>query len=374
MSPLSCSRSFRFFLVVVWLSFADATLAQDQRQAADPGQATINSYPYNQTWGGPKTTAKPSPQTPADKPAPVISPPPSAPPAAATAPADASQAGVPDSTADALPALPALPASTRNNHEVSAAGDFFYGTGTVTVPVGYSLAKSLGGLATVTPTPKSAPRNSEYIGGTISYSYLHSWFVDVSYDHGNSSGSAPISSSFLGVNPSFKINDNWYQAYLRYTFPGLRAKRFSAYLRAGASYVQADLTLNSASLYHQTDHTKDYLGNAGFGLLYASRRFNVGLQMEGEGFYGTRSQESNEQLESDAGLKPVTVHIDNTLYGGIGRGTVHFEYRPGHSGRFKIFADGGAQAKYTLISYPNQGTSHELLWGPYVKLGLSYSF
>jgi hypothetical protein len=54
--------------------------------------------------------------------------------------------------------------------------------------------------------------------------------------------------------------------------------------------------------------------------------------------------------------------------------TVRFEYRLGRSGLFKVFADGGAQAKYTQIQYSGLGTFDELLWGPYVKLGVRYDF
>jgi hypothetical protein len=382
MGPLLCSRGFRFFLIVVWLSFADVALAQNQSPPPDAGQSLPGTYPYNQPWGSSKTknskakaqqapayqeAPKSEPASPASQPAPVAA---SAASAAATAPADMS-----------IPATPSLKAPKVAKNEVSVSGDFLYGTGTVTVPLGYSVAKTLtlGNLASIQPTATSVSRNSDYLGGTISYSYLHAWFIDLSYEHGTSSGNVPIKAGFLGdVNSSFTINDEWYQAYLRYAFPALRGKRLSAYLRAGASFVKADLNVNAQDVYRQTDSTTDILGNAGFGVgysLYASRRFILSLQVEGEGFVGERSQKSKEILSADAGLTPVGASINNNLYGGIGRGTIHFEYRLGQANRFRVFADAGAQAKFTEITYPSgAGTFNELLWGPYAKLGLRYSF
>jgi hypothetical protein len=274
--------------------------------------------------------------------------------------------------------MPRAPKATKN--EVSASGDFLYGQGQVTMPFNFSLADS--GL-NVTRGVGTPSRNSTYYGGTLSYSYGQAWFVDLSYAQGNSSGNAdvPLGAGF-NIPSSFSIKDDWYQAYIRYTFPGLRGKRLSAYLRGGISYVTADLTDDSVipalGLYHQDDKTTDFLGNLGFGLgysLYTTRHFRIGLQFEGEGFYGNRSQESLETLPGiDPSFPYTTAKIDNTLYGGIGRVTVRFEYRLGRSGLFKVFADGGAQAKYTQIQYSGLGTFDELLWGPYVKLGVRYDF
>ena len=55
------------------------------------------------------------------------------------------------------------------------------------------------------------------------------------------------------------------------------------------------------------------------------------------------------------------------------------EYRFGRTGLLQVFADAGLQAKFTRINYPGvpglpEATYDELLWGPYAKLGLSYSF
>jgi hypothetical protein len=298
-----------------------------------------------------------------------------------TAPPDAQpqQPAAPPSEILSAPPLLVAPKTTKN--EVSVSGDFMLGQGTVTLPLGYSLNKSLGGNV-VKPDAFSVPRDSTYYGGTVSYSYGQAWYVDLSYEQGESSGSQSIDTKSLGTLPSsFKIDDTWYQIYVRYTFPSLRGKRFSAYLRAGVSFVQSDLTddANSPALgrYTQTDSTEDTLGNLGFGLgysLYTSRRVKLGLQFEGEGFYGTRSQNSLESLSADEGVVFVPANIDNTLYGGIGRVTMRFEYRLGQSGLFKIFGDVGAQGRYTMINYPGASTENELLWGPYVKLGIRYSF
>jgi hypothetical protein len=103
------------------------------------------------------------------------------------------------------------------------------------------------------------------------------------------------------------------------------------------------------------------------------------LQAEGEGFYGYRSQESREDLGKSIGLDFQTADIDNTLFGGIGRATIRLEYDLMETRPFKGFIDIGAQGKFTHIDYPSEGSFrgdsfNELLWGPYAKLGLRYSF
>jgi len=308
-------------------------------------------------------------------------PPVSAPSQSVASPVTPAEQPVPPPATEASSAVPAMPKAPKaTKHEVSAAGDFLYGQGQVTMPFNFSLAAS--GLD-VTRAVGTPTRNSTYYGGTLSYSYGQAWFLDLSYAQGSSSGNAqvPLGANF-NLPSSFSIKDDWYQAYIRYTFPSLRGKRLSAYLRGGVSYVTADLTDDSIipalGLYHQTDKTTDVLGNLGLGVgysLYTTRRFRIGLQLEGEGFYGNRSQRSLETLPGlDASFPYKTADIDNTLYGGIGRATVRVEYRLGRSGLFKVFADGGAQVKYTQIQYSGLGTFDELLWGPYVKLGVRYDF
>ena len=54
---------------------------------------------------------------------------------------------------------------------------------------------------------------------------------------------------------------------------------------------------------------------------------------------------------------------------------IRLDYRLGRSGLFKVFGEVGAEGRYTMISYPEgAGTKDELLWGPYAKLGIRYSF
>jgi len=58
---------------------------------------------------------------------------------------------------------------------------------------------------------------------------------------------------------------------------------------------------------------------------------------------------------------------------------LRFEYAIGQRGTFNLFADAGGQIKYSIINYdsipqfPSQ-EADELLWGPYVKLGVTYAF
>jgi hypothetical protein len=271
-------------------------------------------------------------------------------------------------------------------NEVSFAGDFMIGEGQVTLPVGYSIRESLQGVggSRVQPTVSEVDRGSTYLGGTVSYSYGQSWYLDISYAHGDSSGNVTVDAQSAGTYPvKFEITDDWYQAYVRYNIPA-RGRRLSAYLRAGATLVDAELSARSlkqksaaAGDYTQEDTTQDILGNVGFGLsysLYASRHLRLGLQGEVEGFIGFRQQESFERLRQIEGIAPKKADIDNDLYGGIARGTLRSEYLFGNSGAFKVFGDVGFQVRYTFIDYPDAGSFDELLWGPYVRMGMRYAF
>jgi hypothetical protein len=279
-------------------------------------------------------------------------------------------------------APPMLKAPKATKNEISASGDIMFGSGKVSLPLGYSLNKSTGGG--FTPETFDVPRNSVYYGGTISYSYGQAWYIDLSIAKGSSSGSQAVPTGEFGSLPSsFSIDDTWYQLYLKYTFPQLRGKRFSAYLRAGASYITATLNDEGTGAavggrYSQHDTTDDILGNLGAGLaynLFATHRMRVDLQGEIEGFGGERMQKTLESLSGDVGFPFVADNINNTLYGGIGLATVHVEYRMGHAGLFKIFGDAGIEGRYTLVQYPSGGgTPSEYLWGPYIKAGLRYSF
>ena len=296
-----------------------------------------------------------------------------------------------DSTAPAEPEVSLANASVTKHelkNELGVSADFMMADGKVTLPFGYSLAKSAGPNSGLSGSAVSANRSTEYYGATVSYSYGRSWFLDLSYEDGTSTGSQKFNfdNTLLDglpghQNAAFNYNDDWYQLYLRYNFQNwqwLTDKGFKAYLRGGVSLVDATLTASIPSYYSQTDDTKDILGNIGFGLtytVYARPRFKLGLQVEGEGSFGERSQDSTEDLPQDANLSTSRASINNTLYGGIGRGTLHADWRVGHSGRWKLTGDLGVQAKFTKINYPNAGGSpDEYLWGPYVKIGASYVF
>jgi hypothetical protein len=285
-----------------------------------------------------------------------------------------------------LPGLP-IQQPTVYKNELSASADFMYGTGTITVPIGYAFR---GSGAQFPVSAVSANRSTVYYGGTVSYSYGRSWYLDVSGEDGRSTGSTDISIPGLGGPPvpaSFDVNDTWYQVYLRYNFQNfLAGTRFRAYLRGGVSLVSATLdTVNSAfnsgqhfgagDFYSEHDNTFDILGNFGFGLtysLYSTVRLKVGLQLEGEGFGGNRSQDITETFVPNGRSGSTT--INNTVYGAIGRLTLHADYRLGQSGRWKLTGDVGMMTKNSWVSYPDFGTKDETLYGPYVKGGASFVF
>ena len=269
--------------------------------------------------------------------------------------------------------------------QISVSGDYSIEQGKITMPIGYSLKSSLQGISAPTPLVATPKRSSDYYGGTLSYSYGRTWFLDLSYAQGTSTGTQGLPASSLGGSPTgnFTLDDDWYQAYVRYSPLWLSGGKWTGYARLGGTYVDSKLTYDSTSpstvqgIYHQTDNTTDIYGNVGLGATYALHHwghFRIGLQAEMEAFGGERSQDSLETLYNDIGLTPVTAHISNTVFGGIGRGTVHMEYQLGSSGACRMFLDGGIQYQYSEISYPGLGNQSETLWGPYVKLGFSYSF
>jgi hypothetical protein len=336
------ARSFKISLLP--LSFFAAMNLLAQNQAASPPPATNDSNP-------------PTPAPPADS---------------------SGAMGASDNINVPPPVLKA-PKATKN--EVAVSGDFMFGDGTVSLPLGYSLKESLKSSA----TPVGAftvPRNSIYYGATASYSYGQAWYVDLSYAQGTSSGNQTIDTGSLGsLQSAFTLDDTYYQLYLRYAFPQLRGKRFSAYLRGGISYITATLTDDASSpavgRYRQNDSTTDILGNIGLGLgysLYTKGRFRLGLQGDLEAFYGERTQNTLESLSGDTGVTFVSANLNDSLYGVIARATLRAEYRLGHSGLFKLFGDVGVQGQFTEVDYPGAGTKNEDVYGLYGKLGLRYSF
>src|SRR5437879_4851621 len=248
-------------------------------------------------------------------------------PDAGPAPGTQSSKGAPD--------LFELPPVKPTRNEISVSGDYLFGQGTLTFPELFSLRNS-GFVLGSSPGVGIAERKSDYIGTTISYSFGQAWYLDLSYARGRSSATGPIPfPNAIGAPPlelttTFTIDDDWYQAYVRYTFAALRFTRPSAYLRAGVSFVQADLHASNTrpqslgGFYEQTDRTEDIVGNVGFGLVYFVYRANrakLGLQLEGKGFYGHRSQDSRQDLHSFALYPILNAIIDNNLYAGLGRST-----------------------------------------------------
>ena len=332
------------------------------------------SAPKAVNFFGPSDSTAPSAATApaANPPAPAVSAAPGTPPATTT-----------DSDVNSNPnlALPVLPIQqpTVYQNVVSGSADFMYGTGTITVPVGYAFNG-------VQRSALTADRSTVYYGGTLSYSYGRSWYIDFSGEDGRSTGSTTLSiPGLLGTIPaSFNVNDTWYQIYLRYNFKSfLAGTRFTAYLRGGVSLVKATLdTVNDSfpgfgqgGFYTEKDNTFDTLGQVGFGLtysLYSTTRLKVGLQLEVEGFAGNRNQDITENFVPHN--NPVSATINNTVYGALGRLTLHGEYRLGQSGRWRLTGDLGVMTKNSWVSYPGFGTRPELLYGPYGKIGASFVF
>jgi len=286
-----------------------------------------------------------------------------------------------------LPGLP-IQQPTVYKNELSASADLMYGIGTITVPVGYGLHSQSSGPANFKESAVSADRSTIYYGGTLSYSYGRSWYLDISGEDGRSTGSTGITIPGLAgsIPASFNVDDTWYQVYLRYNFQNfLAGTRFRAYLRGGVSLVKATLTTvnngfsaqyaEPGDFYTEHDDTLDELANAGFGLtysLYSTVRLKVGLQLEGEGFGGDRQQNITESFVPSQLTGSTT--IDDTVYGAIGRLTLHADYRLGQSGRWKMTGDLGMMTKNSWVSYPGFGTKDETLYGPYAKVGASFVF
>jgi hypothetical protein len=397
---------------------ASQASGQTQEETAQSSPPAIfnglNMIADNQWPSQPLQPAAPPIYSPNSTPASPETPVPAA-PAAPAAPSESATVAVtnspvpaasPAATTDAnssleLPGM-ALPQPKVYQNELSASADFMYGRGTITVPVGYGLSQNNSIPGSAVPIGRqaiSADRSTVYYGGTVSYSYGRSWYLDFSAENGRSTGSTTIDIPNLvngQIPSSFDVNDTLYQIYLRYNFKNgfLAGTRFGAYLRGGVSLVQATLTANNnatslggkpvspGSEYSDHDKTFDVLGNLGFGLTYSLHstfRFKAGLQLEGEGFGGNRSQDIDESFDLklfNPNATPLSGHttINDTVYGAIGRLMLHAEYKLGDSGRWKLTGDIGVMTKYSFVTYPGAGIKDELLYGPYAKAGLSFLF
>jgi len=280
---------------------------------------------------------------------------------------------------------------TTKKHRIDVSADYLAGFGEMSLPFNFAF-QQLGEIAEV----RLEKRDSTYFGGTISYAFNDAWQADFTLLRGESKATAP-QTLFNLPDPTaveYKLADTWYQAYVRYSFPQLNEKNedLAAYLRVGGTFVDADLsadgTFAGAGYYKQVTPFKDFQGNLGFGLRYSlitGTKVRLSAVVEAEGFGGVRSQTVSEDfLIAPGGLTsvggPFTTEIDNLIYGGLGRGVMRFERVVGASARFRIFVDGGVQARYTSVDYGDSSglvksqSFGETLWGPYAKLGVKYSF
>jgi len=191
--------------------------------------------------------------------------------------------------------------------------------------------------------------------------------------------------------------------YGKYAFPQFSGTRFAAYLRLGATYSE-----NSASVSYSVGQisggfesiSNDYLGNIGLGgeyYVYRGDSFKVTTVIEGEGFGGLRTSSIQENLDLSAAGRNINFNAamdqDSLVYGGLGRGVLRLVKTLGQEGRWKLNVDVGFQGKYLINEYDSMANSltpeylregpgksrqnvhgTELLWGPYGRVGLSYSF
>ena len=291
------------------------------------------------------------------------------------------------------------------DREIGVSGDFLYGNGYVPLPIGEALFRGtdLGDIGVGKFT--TADRKSAlYYGGTLSGSIGKTWYIDVSYSRGTTEGSLQDlnvfglgSANSAGFASSYKLSDQYYQLYGKYAFPQFGGTRFAAYLRLGATYSE-----NSASVVYSVGSvsggfesiSNDYLGNIGLGgeyYVYRGDSFKVTTVIEGEAFGGLRTSSIQENLDvrNQGGLYfNAAMDQDSLVYGGLGRGVLRLVKTLGQEGRWKLNVDVGFQGKYLINEYDSManglregsGKSRqnvhgaELLWGPYGRVGLSYSF
>jgi hypothetical protein len=273
-------------------------------------------------------------------------------------------------------------------HQIGVSADYLAGFGELSLPFGFAL-QNVGFVSAASVDLNK--RDSTYFGASVSYSYGGKWFLDLSFAQGSSSASALKELDIFAADVKYEIDDTWYQLYVRY-MPELRLGRLSAYIRAGVTFVHADLSAkggfnDNEHRYVQDTALEEVQGNLGFGLGYPlvrGSRARLSAVVEGEGFAGSRTQDISEDIFNPNTSISIlggaaAEKLDNLVYGGLGRGVFRFEFFTGDTGRLRVFADAGIQARYTIVEYPEAlGSSAkgfgELLWGPYAKVGLKYSF
>jgi hypothetical protein len=295
--------------------------------------------------------------------------------------------------------IPDLPEPVRDRrHRVAASADYLFGFGHVDLPRGWS-------YLTVEPTIpdfggfEKSDRESDYVGATVSYAWNNRIFVEGSYIKGRTSGTESLEwlVPSSDAEASYRLDDEWYQIHLRLLLSRPEA-RLSTFIRLGVSYVESDsraanlafLDVLKNELYERFESSTDLLGGIGFGFayeLYATRSVSLRAQLEGEGFYGKRDQSLRERLRDQQGRNVTLPEAD--IYGGQARLTVRLDLLPVRRlDALRGYVDVGVQSRYTELRYPaatipaisgesvrfEKHSANELLWGPYVKVGLNYSF
>ncbi len=328
----------------------------------------------------PPKPAQPKPEAP--KPAvapPEAAPPVVKPPATATTPAPVAPVARPRTTPAPLDDV------KPENHDVWLAADGAYLFGDVLVTLGKSLEKSL--VAGTAPEIQSivAPRQSYYYGGSLSYSYgaSRNLYFDVNYARGHSDANAKdLDGGSMGKfdTSDFTVDDDWIQAYVRYSFSELTVgKPYTFYARFGVSYVKTELEMRAdipkLGLYNQSSESTDIMGNIGLGVTYAFVRkehHRLGALMEMDVFGGQRTQDMTEKLYYQT--RGVPVSTDDIVYGGLGRLTLRYEYVTGKTYSWRYFVDLGGQARALWVNGQEGKENMEMLYGIYGRLGVKYSF
>ena len=279
---------------------------------------------------------------------------------------------------------------------VTVYGDYLQGLGHLTLPVGFALDGAAIGRSVAAPD-----RESTYAGGSVSWQAFEGIGFDVAYTQGTSSGNFTFKPEAGGrwpqaaISSSFTLEDTWLQAYMRYKVRPIFGRRVGVYLRGGVTYMDASyegISEPSQAFYRNIGSIQDITGNIGFGVDYAFRPIKgirPAIVFEGEGFGGLRSREFSEETLAISGKNS----MDNMVFGGLARMLVRAEYRFGKGERWRAMLEGGIQGRVTLESYSTpdrtlideqniaipssafeSGTKSDLLWGPYVRAGLRYSF
>ncbi len=279
---------------------------------------------------------------------------------------------------------------------VTVYGDFLQGFGHLTLPVGFSLDG-----AAIGRTVASPDRESTYYGGSVSWQAFEGIGFDVAFSQGTSSANFTFKPEENGrwpqaaINSSFTLDDTWLQAYMRYRLPYIFGPRIGVYLRGGVTYMDAEyegISDPSQAFYRNLGSIRDITGNLGFGLDYSFRPIKgirPAIVFEGEGFGGIRAREFSEETLAISGENT----MDNMVYGGLARLLIRAEYRFGKDERWRALLEGGIQGRMMFESYgtPDRtlvdeqgaaipdsafqsGVESDLLWGPYVRAGLRFSF